>query len=373
MSSTNDKINSDQTFHSPERFSLMSPPITDMKQRLFNDSPPHLTLENHVPNGSIPLWIQPVPYGSSRDRFFHTHEFSEIVIITEGEVDHIINNESVHLCKGDVLCLHPGVTHCYVGCSHMALVNVIYDIPRLALPCFDAFTLSKFNVFFPSEHEKATPSPISPILHLNDIEFQKVMGIITAFSMELNGNVCGKGLMALSFFINLVITLSRLMQPDNNTENPNFPERIGFTIDYLNSHFRENISTEKLAHLACTSKRTLFRLFKQKTGMKISEYLRKLRLQKAYTLLLCTNDPVQKIAWQCGFSSDNRFCKVFHAVNNCTPLEFRTHARKIHADKAKTETFPEIEDTPVTFPGSRRKTLLQKRGRNYGSSQPSHN
>ena len=327
MSTTNEKNNPDQIIPAPEEFSFMSIPIRGMKQRRTIGAFPHLTLEDHVPNGSIPLWIQPVPYGSSENKYFHVHDFTELAIITEGEVDHIVNGETVHLRKGDVICIPPGIPHGYLDCSHMALVNILYDIPRLALPCFDAFDLSKFNIFFPSPQAKESHSPLSPILHLNDNDFQKILGIVNACATEINGSRLGKGLMALFHFVHLIITLSRLAQPDD-TARPGVPERISVAIDYVNRHFSENISIEKLAQLSYTSKRNLFRLFKQKTGMNIKAYVQKLRLQKAYTMLLCTNEPVKKIAWQCGFSSDHRFCKVFHDVNNCTPLEFRNHAKK---------------------------------------------
>ena len=73
----------------------------------------------------------------------HDHEFSELVIVTKGTIDHEIDGETERLSRGDFFILHPGKSHSYPKASRDAeLYNVLYDakvpIPLLALSGFTA-------------------------------------------------------------------------------------------------------------------------------------------------------------------------------------------------------------------------------------------
>ena len=55
----------------------------------------------------------------------------------------------------------------------------------------------------------------------------------------------------------------------------------------------------------------LSRIFKKHTGSTLIDYLTKIRLQNSINLLLNSNNTVDKIALECGFSCGNYFSKVF--------------------------------------------------------------
>jgi transcriptional regulator GlxA family with amidase domain len=58
------------------------------------------------------------------------------------------------------------------------------------------------------------------------------------------------------------------------------------------------------------SRRHFFRLFEQAVGVSPMEYLKKLRLQKAASMLLTTNASVNQIALACGFNDSNNFTSL---------------------------------------------------------------
>lgn len=68
------------------------------------------------------------------------------------------------------------------------------------------------------------------------------------------------------------------------------------------------------------------RRFKDELGMSPKQYLTNLRIQGAIRELLNTDEPLETIARNNGFSNDNYFCKVFKKVTGLTPSEYR--ARK---------------------------------------------
>lgn len=103
----------------------------------------------------------------------------------------------------------------------------------------------------------------------------------------------------------------------------NQDEKIKTMMVFIHEHFQEEISVAQLASVVHISKRTCFRIFQENLHMTPTEYLQAYRLQKACHLLAKTNDPVTKIACDCGLGSCSYFAKQFRDKFGCTPTEYR--------------------------------------------------
>lgn len=75
--------------------------------------------------------------------------------------------------------------------------------------------------------------------------------------------------------------------------------------DWIVRHLPEKIRVQQLAELVYTSPRNLTRQFKQSTGITIGEYLEKLRVEKALSLLH-NHHKIDAVTRQCGLQSANR-------------------------------------------------------------------
>jgi len=80
--------------------------------------------------------------------------------------------------------------------------------------------------------------------------------------------------------------------------------------DYLIDHLSGENSIEMLAELVAMSPRNLSRVFKEKTGLTILEYLTQLRIENARTLLNNPNYTVEYIAAQCGFKTARQLQRI---------------------------------------------------------------
>jgi transcriptional regulator GlxA family with amidase domain len=80
--------------------------------------------------------------------------------------------------------------------------------------------------------------------------------------------------------------------------------------DYLIEHLTEDNDIESLAELAAMSPRNLSRVFKEKTGITILEYLTQLRLEKATTLLNNPTYTLDYIAGECGFKTARQLQRI---------------------------------------------------------------
>ena len=71
------------------------------------------------------------------------------------------------------------------------------------------------------------------------------------------------------------------------------------------------------------SQNYLCRLFKQHTGMTMTDYLNNIRINYAVLLLKTQNLSVQQIAYECGFKNISYFNRVFREYYNMTPTQFK--------------------------------------------------
>ncbi len=83
-----------------------------------------------------------------------------------------------------------------------------------------------------------------------------------------------------------------------------------------------------LADLAGLEERTFLRRFQKATGLTTTEYAQRLRIAKAQELLQFGRLPVERIAWEVGYSDAGSFRKVFHRIVGLTPGDYR---RRFHA------------------------------------------
>lgn len=109
--------------------------------------------------------------------------------------------------------------------------------------------------------------------------------------------------------------------------------RINRTIDYIQAHYAEDLSLEKLASIACFSKFHFHRLFRAVVGETLNDYVQRIRLEKSVRRL--TSDrtkSITDIALECGFSGSQNFARLFKSHYGVTPSVIR---REYHWEEWK--------------------------------------
>ena len=92
---------------------------------------------------------------------------------------------------------------------------------------------------------------------------------------------------------------------------------------YMEQHYMENITVEKLANLGYMSKTTFNRHFKSELGITPIEYLIEIRIKMAKLMLKRKENPMTEIALRCGFGSSAHFSSCFQQHVGLTPSEYR--------------------------------------------------
>jgi len=92
---------------------------------------------------------------------------------------------------------------------------------------------------------------------------------------------------------------------------------------YIAEHQTEDLELGQVAKAVNTSKFYFCKIFKKMTGVNFTEYLSRVRIEKAKNLLLNPNLRISEIAYEVGFQSLTHFNRVFKRILAQSPTEYR--------------------------------------------------
>ncbi|MDD6057748.1 MAG: AraC family transcriptional regulator [Clostridiales bacterium] len=104
-------------------------------------------------------------------------------------------------------------------------------------------------------------------------------------------------------------------------------ERLEQICDYVEHHYKEEISLKAAADELGLSREYFCRFFKQNTGTSFLRYVNQVRLDHIYQELLYTDESVQNIMERHGFYNQKLFYRMFRERYGCTPTEMRRMTR----------------------------------------------
>lgn len=92
---------------------------------------------------------------------------------------------------------------------------------------------------------------------------------------------------------------------------------------YIADHQGESLSLGQVAKAVNTSSFYFCKLFKKATGLNFTDYVSRVRIEKAKNLLLNPNTRISEVAFEVGFQSLTHFNRVFRKVVGESPTDYR--------------------------------------------------
>lgn len=105
--------------------------------------------------------------------------------------------------------------------------------------------------------------------------------------------------------------------------NSGIHQTIRLAKEYVDLHFRREISLSECARHVHVSSGYLSRLFTKELGMNFSDYVTRKKLDEARRMLSHTTMRIQAISEEVGYSNAHYFSKQFKEYTGMTPSEFR--------------------------------------------------
>lgn len=105
-------------------------------------------------------------------------------------------------------------------------------------------------------------------------------------------------------------------------------DQIKSVLHYIEAHYSEPISLEKLAAVAGMNPKYFCRVFRLVTNHSPMDYVNFYRIERAAYLLIASPLSVTEVGLECGFAETSYFTKVFRKYKALSPKEYRS-ANKI--------------------------------------------
>jgi AraC-like DNA-binding protein len=93
---------------------------------------------------------------------------------------------------------------------------------------------------------------------------------------------------------------------------------------YIRERFQQRITLDEAAQVVNSSTRHFCKVFKQATGITFTDYLARVRVEKAKHLLENPHLRVSEIAFETGFDSISQFNRSFKRITGMSPTQFRS-------------------------------------------------
>ena len=259
----------------------------------------------------------------------HIHDFVEISIVTEGKGIHYTLSQLNECHPGDVYIINKGTPHAYFATpegDRPTVCNLIFD-PETSLE----------NEYAQSDHPKYCygifrKNSLAEYIMLASGSMSEVMNILANIEKELTQQKFEWKEALKANFINFLIVASRYISPQKqipaNVTSKEHLLALSIMRTVLAQYSDPELTLSKIAKALYVSMSTAGRVFFSETGEHFSDYLRRVRLEKAGQLLAETALTNEQIVYACGLRDVPCFYRMFKKSFGVTPYAYRKNADK---------------------------------------------
>lgn len=140
--------------------------------------------------------------------------------------------------------------------------------------------------------------------------------------MRENGEDCARGLLAALLLRHARLCRQAGEEPSASSRRL-YLQRLAPVIQAISQEYTEELTVEELARRFYLHPTTLRDWFQKAVGLSPQQYLHRVRISAACSLLLGTSRPVLDIGLEVGYRSVSSFSRQFRAICGCTPTAYR--------------------------------------------------
>ena len=239
----------------------------------------------------------------------HWHTFYEFEIYLEGEGELIVNGKSYKIEPGTVSFMRT-TDFQEVKLTKDAKIRLL----QISTEIMPEDLRVSFNNFGGEFVKKLDSENFNKIMRLLDLIEEEM-----AISPRDNFTMMSVEYLAYS----MLSMLLRNFNLKNNRDKSMSKKTIYPILNYINEHFRENISVEDIANKFFLNSNYFCSLFRKETGLKCGDYIRNLRMDHAVRLVTLTKLSITDIASESGYNSISSFLRDFKAHFGVSPTKMR--------------------------------------------------
>lgn len=260
----------------------------------------------------------------------HAHDFLEIAYVTSGKGVHYIGDRKYDVSKGDLFVINYDVAHEFrsiEGCDEKLIIcNCVFKpefLDYTLINCKEFKDITHhflFNSLFPNENKLTNDIKI---LGENSEEIDQ---LYNKMYKEYTNRETGYIEILRAYVIELLVIIFRIYKKQSGVSHQTESDKkhlIEKAIIYMKDNYDKDLKLEDLSMMSFFSRNYFCRLFKETTGVTVVEFIQKIRIQQACSLLKETNNTITSIANQVGYGNIKFFGELFKRYTGKTPSAYR--------------------------------------------------
>lgn len=263
-------------------------------------------------------------FGSTKP---HAHDFIEIAYVLSGNGMHRIGEIETRCKPGDYFIINYNVLHEFVSDDEksMEIINCIFrpefiDYSVLCCKDFDYITTYYLMGSF------SPPSGL-PLLNMQFHDEDNLNLLLIQMLREYENKKPGFVQIIHAKLVEFLVVTLRSYNIQNINKDVESDKSIYKVIAYIRQHYSANLPLDELAMMAFISPTHFCRKFKNSTGITVTEFTKKIRIEEAANLLVNTNKSIIEIGEQVGYGDIKHFLKVFKQFKGMSPNSYRKDNR----------------------------------------------
>ena len=247
---------------------------------------------------------------------WHIHPEYELVFVKNGSGILRIDSEEIPYHDGALLCLGPNIPHSNFGnkeCPDNLEIVIQFD---------QDFVEEKMAVF-PEFHalRALIKEAQKVILFSNEIRKRLSPDFEILGSLDNTGKLI-QFLTILESLTKELASASLLFEKKVRAHKTSDVERLETVFEYVNSHYKEDISTQEIAERVGLTTNSFCRFFKKMVDTPFIQFVHEFRTRRAVELLNEDTYSVSEVMYKCGYTDASYFTRQFKKNLGLTPTQY---------------------------------------------------
>lgn len=263
---------------------------------------------------------QTEPYTMPRQHF---HEHYEIYYLVSGERIYLLEDNISHVHQGDLVLIPKRVIHMTTDAGTDAHERyVVYFKESFLRGIAQTSQLDELMRCLRGD---------AKVVRLSAAEQAFMERLLVKLLREEEKPAKHNELYKRLLLTEMLLFLDRLdinSQAENRSSLSSVHSKAHQVARYIRENYDKPLSLASISEQFYISPWYLSRVFRQATGMRLTEYLNNVRIKEAQRLLRKTSMSVTDIAAQVGYGSHTHFGRIFRRIMGTSPLKYRRQSRR---------------------------------------------
>ncbi|MBR2465431.1 MAG: AraC family transcriptional regulator [Clostridia bacterium] len=254
----------------------------------------------------------------------HTHEFTEIVYVTDGTGIETIDGTEHSVRRGDLLFINCGAVHKVAPVLNYSYINICFSpdiIGERIITRENAFDLLSLSALEEFRHEYGADT----ISFIGE-ERRLVEALLFDMLNEFKSDLPERAAVLESYMSVLIAKIMRKRRI--KTENDGKSEMWRELSRYIEDNIDKPLTLGELAKKCFYNPSYFSRVFKEKFGTTLVDHVMNERTRAAAKLLSKGEISIDAVAEECGFGDRTGLYRAFIKIYGISPAEYRKRAKK---------------------------------------------